>query len=445
MKYIADRKQKVFVAALVLFLGMATLALAEQENTITLSQALERATADNHAIRAAAARLDQAKYAVWIARSANYPSVVASGSYTRYENPTFITPIHEVGVFPALDDEIYEGSVKVNVPLLDPKSVAEVRTAKTGVALGNASVDALRIRIVSAVTQLFLHSEQLHDNRRLLQAHLDALSERMQEIEALLGEGRVSEADAAEIDSRMNDVRSDLLETERQIEALASELGNLIGAQGNVTPTRTTFSPVPLPAQSEHRSGDPPAEGPNERIARLNLQKAEGRKDAVRWSFLPSVSGFAATNLRSGTPLDVSSEWSAGFSVRLALVTGGSRIASLKAAEAEITAARQEYVSAQQYEDRAARLARDRWQVTQERRQLMLKAVQEKSRAAGAAAQRYREGRTSLSTVLTEEADLLELRIKERALAYQQISAFTDYHAARGDLTAELITLFRKE
>ena len=56
------------------------------------------------------AQVDAFKASVSQATGSFLPQLYANAGYTRYEEPNIITPIHQLGVFPPLDDEIYEAT-----------------------------------------------------------------------------------------------------------------------------------------------------------------------------------------------------------------------------------------------------------------------------------------------------------------------------------------------
>lgn len=110
---------RTFWKICILFLVSSELLMAsEKMEKMSLSQALEMALANNPHIAMIKGQREAADAKVWEAKGAFLPQILVSAGYTRYEEPNIIVPIHQVGVFPPLDDQIYESSLQVKIPLL---------------------------------------------------------------------------------------------------------------------------------------------------------------------------------------------------------------------------------------------------------------------------------------------------------------------------------------
>ena len=185
--------------------------------------------------------------------------------------------------------------------------------------------------------------------------------------------------------------------------------------------------------------------GPKTLAAEAGYAAAQAGKDAAQFSFAPRIDGFASQSLRSGAEIDFSSEWSFGLTVTLPIVSGGERLARLGAAEANAEAARHERDSALINDRSEASILRSRWENTAIRRSYLTDAVQNQLLSVTATDNRYREGRSSLSDLLTEETTLLELRMRERSLLYEQLLSYIAYYQIAGKLSPSIVQTFIEE
>ena len=74
------------------------------------------------------------------------------------------------------------------------------------------------------------------------------------------------------------------------------------------------------------------------------------------------------------------------------------------------------------------------------RRRYIAAAVRSKRSSVVATRELYRAGRVSLSDLLVQEMDLLQLQIQERGAAYAEMTAILRYHAVAGRLTAQSVS-----
>ncbi len=78
-----------------------------------------------------------------------------------------------------------------------------------------------------------------------------------------------------------------------------------------------------------------------------------------------------------------------------------------------------------------------KWNAARERRLALARAAESKQKYVEASRKLYREGRISLSELLTQETELLALQLQEKELRYTEQRVILDYHALIGNLTTE--------
>ena len=421
------------IASAFLLIGAAAGWSAE----ISLDEAIIEAGLRNPAIQASEWDLRKAEFELWEARGALFPGVVAQAEYTRHEYPTLVEPMREqpgpAAPELAFDDEIYSGAVRLTVPIVNLPAIAGVDGAQAHVAVRRAGGEKREQLVLARVTEVFVQAAQLDDSLMLLHAHIAALERRAGDLRVLEAEGRVTAAEVAVVEKALDLAESELLELRHHRDTLATHLGELLGREEAIAPSRSRLVPADLP------DNDRPG-GPELRRADADLTAAEAAKRGARYSFAPSLDGFLAQTARSGADRDFATEWSAGLSVTIPLLTGGERVARLKSSDAGVKAAQNTYESARLSELSALHNARSRWENAGRRRQLIERAIHSQERIVTAAQDRYDEGRAPVSELLDEETTLLELRMQERRLLYDQLLAFVSFHKTGGTLSPETVT-----
>ncbi|MBD3226008.1 MAG: hypothetical protein GF313_14875, partial [Caldithrix sp.] len=163
------------------------------QNQLSLKDALEEAMQKNPTLASLEENVSAAKAEVWTSRTGHFPVIAANGNYTRFEEPNIITPIHEVGVFPPLDDRIYEGNIQARVPIFNEgRTLMATRTAKTDLATAQAQHTEKIMGIMQNVTILYLKAYRLRDQQQFVHRQLQALRQRYYEVKMRVQEGRQS-------------------------------------------------------------------------------------------------------------------------------------------------------------------------------------------------------------------------------------------------------------
>lgn len=418
---------------------------AAQAASMTLAEALNAAEAHSPAIGAAKRQREAAEARTKEAASRLYPQLSLAAGYTRHQEPNVIVPIHQVGVFPPLDDQIYETSIQLRLPIFNGgRTGANQRVAKAGVVESNVQEDQVRIDLIEGIAQIFILAREQQDRADLIAARIRSLQRRRDEFSLLLNEGRVSPADTAQVTSSTEAARADSIELEGKRSELTIRLGQLTGAGGRVYPTDENFAAASN-AGSEGKLPAPQLDdsvqaGPRTAKARAQVARARALHALATRSFWPDISGFASRAYRAGGDLDPVGEWAAGITLRLPLFEGRRRLASAKAAKASLRSAQYALKSVEETQAADRQIALERQESARVRRQYIAAAARSKSKSVAATQELYQAGRVSLSDLLVQETDLLQLQIQERGAAYAETMAILRYYAITGRLTAQNVS-----
>lgn len=463
-------KQSVFppllaLALLPVFLLLAAfpVGLRAQETLqgLTLREALERALDANPSLRAVEAQRAAAASRVWEARSGHLPQISANAGYSWYQEPNIVFPIHKAGVFPPLDDRIFESSVQATLPLFSGgKVVRRTDAARAGVQQADARASLARQDLLRRIAELYLHAAELDDRRGLLGERLADLRRRKADLDALAGEGRASQAQLALIDAQMAGVRADSLQAGQAAVELAWRLGQLTGVSAPVHP-RLDGHAVPAP---DHLSGRidvdlPPVSDQSStaaqsstvglrsvennsewRLAHAQKLQAEAEASFASRAFFPDLSGFAAYQYRSGgSAWDPSGEWVAGLRLSLPLLDGGRSIAALSMTEATLRAAEENLEAAAQRARADHAVARSAHAAALARLHGIEQAVEHRRIFVAAQRDLHAAGRLSLGELEIQETELLQLALQAKALKYEALRAIITIAYAEGALDRELL------
>lgn len=411
---------------------------AAQTASMTLTEALNAAEVHSPAIGAAQRQREAAEARTREAASGLYPQLSLTAGYTRHQEPNVIVPIHQVGVFPPLDDQIYETSIQLRLPIFNGgRTRANRRVAKAGVVESSVWEGQVRIDLIEGIAQIFILAREQQDRADLITARIRSLQRRQDELSLLLNEGRVSPADIAQVTAAAEASRADSIEWEGKRSELAIRLGQLIGAGERVYPIDE--NPV-LTSSLESQADDGMPVGPRAAQARAQVARATALHSLATRSSWPDISGFASRAYRAGGNLESVGEWATGITLRLPLFEGGRHRASAQAAKASLRSAEYALQSAETAESADRQVALEQQKSARARRRYIAAAARSKRSSVVATQELYRAGRASLSDLLVQETDLLQLQIQERSAAYAETTAILRYHALAGRLTAQNVS-----
>ena len=404
--------------------------------SMSLAQALATALARNPTLAATASDSAAAGSRVRESRASLYPELSVSAGYTRTEEPNIILPIHQVGVFPPLDNDIYEGQARLSAILFDGgRRGAQIRSSSADAEAAGARHEWSRLETIAGVTRLFLEARRIDASLELVKSRMNVLRRHRHEVAVLVSEGRASEIDFALVEASLAQGLSDSLATASRRRETAFSLARWIG-------TETAVSPEVGPATSPYhapphlQSADKETLAPAVRESMARLEQAEAQYTAATKAYWPELTAFGILTSRSGDDLDFTGEWAAGVAVRMPLYTGGKRRANSQASAASLAAADYRHAAVLQLQQASDALARERWITSIERLDAVDIAVAAKTHAVAAQYELYRSGRLTLSELLTQENELMSLRLEGTYVAHAGSLAILDYHVVNGTLTA---------
>jgi len=401
---------------------------------VGLDDALTEALDGNLGLQAAHYDRERAHSRIGEARAALLPGLTAAAGYTRYSDPNTVVPIHEAGVFPPLDDDIFEGVLSLQMPVFDwGRRRANLMAARAGADAATADLDKARQTTIATVSGLFIQARRLEDNLELVRGRIAVLETRRKEIADLVGAGRAAPGDLSLLESSLDGMRADGLALESALREVGWSLAGWMGRETPVYPKRAPRPTMPGPP-AELEDTTSPAIREAEAWLRRNRASAEAAKRAA----MPELSAFATLRSRAGDELDFTEEWAVGFAVKVPLYTGGGLRSASRGARAAQLAADRRLAAARQDVLIGMEVATQRLQAAEDQLRLVRRSAAAKADAVAAQTELHEAGRLPLSTLLTEEYELLALKSRSAALRNDVRLARIEFHRTAGTLTRQL-------
>ena len=399
-----------------------------------LVELIRTARTNNPDVRIAAARVEEALAAFRIQRSALFPTVNGSASYTTARTGNLPPlPGAEADQFNLFGQLSFEVDLWGRLRRLSESARAQAlatEEGRRGVEIG------LVAAVASTYFNLRAQDRQLEIARDTLTARSNTLA--LTRIKYDDGQGIVSELDVAQAETQVASARSAIASLQRQVALTEHSLAALLGSHPRALPRGQTlmaqWQPDALPAGLP---SDLLLRRPDLRAAEQELIAAHANIGAARAAYFPTLSLTGALGLQSGELDDLfdtglSKAWSFTPAAGLPIFNAGRVRAGVRVAEARRTAALAGYEKAiqtafREVDDALASIARLREQlaadeavVTAERRRLELSTL------------RYEGGVASYSDVLDAQRFLFSAELTAVQTRNAQLNATVQLYKALG-------------
>ena len=439
-----SEREAYLIVPLLLVAVLMTLPASAQ--SLSLSEAIERAKAGNPDVRAAAAAEREAAERVTEARGGQLPKVDVSESWQRGNNPAFVFgSLLAQRRFTASDFALdalnhpdatdnFRAALSVEQSLFDRAVSANVRAASIGrdmAATGRQLVDQ---DLTSAVTEMY--------GRVLIAAatarSTAAMVETARADRELAGNrreaGQVTDADVLRLDVYL--ART----LEQQVQATSDEriararLNQLMGE-----PLSTIFSldltppgiaiDITNPASLEEEAVK---NRPEVALALQQEQLAAASVDAAQAAFLPQVAAQGAWELNGGSWNARSSSWGAGVVARVNLFHGFADKARLAEARAQASRRAHEREKAETMARLDVQIAIARLEAARASEAVGRAAADRARESRRIIRDRYESGVTDVTTLLHSADDVLQAEAQQIAANVSVLTATATLQRAIG-------------
>lgn len=446
------------VAALGLVLGLTSpaagqaVAPAGQEipaapagdDSLTLAEAVRRATEAHPSVRAAEAGTDAARARLEQAEAARWPDLSLVGSATQYQKPMVVHPIHGFtpGETPPFDETLLQGGARLGYTLFGDGRSARVRSARAAAGAGRAANRSTRGEIASAVADAYLavltrrRALEAHDRRvAALEAELDR-ARRQHEV------GRAARVQVVRAEAELSSARAERVRVKSDLEVARRRLARLVGAPPGDVERRgvraVSLADTAVPGRGEWTRRAERGSPALERALR-EREAAAAAADASRSARIPDVELGGNWMDRGSADGNFLAEWAVGIDVSLPLFTGGRVSGEIARAEAE---ARQAAASVEATRLRIADAvdeALSALEAARSRVEALDAAVRQAEEVARIEKLRLEAGRAVQPDYLDAEARLMTARADRAASEYAVVRARVELARVAGELDAAWI------
>lgn len=308
--------------------------------TLSLLDAVRRGLSYDPALGVAAAGRDAASASVGEAVASWFPTLVATASLTRYEEPMIVSPIHafQPGLTPPFDRTLFQGGAVLSYTLFDGGARGgRVRLARQQAAVAEASFDDAEQLVMARVVSTYLAVLSGH---RVLESHdrrLAALAAERSRVRQRREAGTAADVDVLRVDAVLAGAEAERVELAQVLDLAERDLARLVGAPVEATRAERlqvvawvdTTMPDPEVVRSRVIESSPVLERARREAEASRAGQALAR--SARW---PKLAAAGAWLDRGSVHGDHTLEWNVGVQFTYALFTGGAVRQSIRRADA---------------------------------------------------------------------------------------------------------------
>ncbi|WP_445666617.1 TolC family protein [Fodinibius sp. AD559] len=408
-----------------------------QESPTSLSEAIDRSLEHATSSRIAEADKEAADAASGILSSDYFPKINSSLSYTRSQYPQIVTPIRQKGAFPPLDDQIYEANIQADWEVFDFGESRAIRKKTKALAdAANIKYELAKMETIESTSSAFIQLQQLRELKKVQQERIQTLKKNREQLESLYHEGRVAEVDLLKMDDTIVDAEAAVISTNNSIDQTLLRLSDDLALKQQLT--LADIKPIDFENDYPFNPDNvAPEDAPSVIAAQHQKEAADFKAKASFRAFLPQFNLFAAERFRSGSDLEIDDQWMVGVRLRIPLFAG-KRIVNnqVKKKEAKSQQIQLEQTR-QQYRQQLNKLTNAQFE-TQKRiqsTQTRITYLEETYRVENTS---YREGRSTLTDLLTTESKLNSVRAELIAMRAQLRMINLNIAVLTGQLNKEM-------
>ncbi len=433
------------VGPAILVLWLLSLAVAQ---AVTLEACILAALDGNPDVRGATERVQAARAAIREAQSAYYPTVGASASYARTDNPTqaFMMMLNQRNV--SLQSDFNNPPDTENVALglglqfrlFDfGRRELDTRMARDGAELSRLVLQGLQNELIHQVTRGYYAVLQAAAYVAVREETIQTFEESLRVARERLSAGGAVKTDVLNLEVQLAQANDDLIRARNGVQLSLAALNTAIGhtlVGTNDLPARMELpgarpaivvDPAAIPDRAEYQAA--------QRLADL---KTSGAQKARR-QYWPTLNAFGSLDWNSDVSTDFERSYFAGVSAEVTLFDGFRRKAAVSGAEAEARAAAadvQRAVNQLRLDLTTASLqAGEAW----DRLDVARKSIENAEEALRITREKYKQGAADIPELLTAQVGLAGTRTRNVAALYDCLTALSNLERARGGLVRHYV------
>jgi len=322
-----------------LFVASLPFPAAGHAQSLTLGDAVESALGSHPSVTAASARVGAASGAGDVARAARLPGAAIDATLTRFQEPMVVAPFHSLDFSdpPTFDRTLAQGRLSVAYTLFDGgERSSRIRGADhmyEATRYGQSSTEMSVIDETATAYVGVLSTQAVLDASV---AQVEALQDEADRAQRRFDAGTSAELEVLRAQATLQEARAQLASAEARMSLSVRALARVMGVDATSIAPEGMADVTVAPATRRAVTSQSPIVMQADRAA----SAAQTRVSTARAGRLPTIQAGAGLldfgTLGGGHIV----EWQAGVQVSWPLFTGGARSASVRQAEAELSAAR---------------------------------------------------------------------------------------------------------
>jgi outer membrane protein len=314
---------------------IAAAPVSKVADTLTLSRCIETALKSNPAILAATYGADASKNRVNEARSAYYPQIAASGSYSRVRPAPWSS-----SAIPGKDQyNVYSSSVTLNQNLIDfGKTFSTVDISKYNSESAQANMLNTQDQVILGVKQAYYGVLEAQRNKDVAADVLKQFQLHLDQAQGFYNVGTKAKIDVIKAQVDLSNAKLGLIKADNALKIAWVTLNNAVGVPNlpqNAVEDNLSFQPYDVVLDSAlNRAYE---NRPDLKSLVAQREASERNISLARTGYYPSLSGNANYNWSDDTTSTVNRPWgwSAGVVLTVPLFSGF--LTSNQVAEAKST------------------------------------------------------------------------------------------------------------
>jgi outer membrane protein TolC len=307
-----------WTTALACAFAMASAAVGQQERRLTLREAIDLATHQNHALKASSYAVAAEQQKQRIAKSDYFPSITNESNFLhitdlqRIDVPTGAFGVIPGGaaippsnVFLTQGTKTFESSgTMIAQPITQLIKIHQAnKVAAADVGISQASLKKTSTDIVFQVHELYYRVLTTQLQRDAAELQITSGSENLNENTAQVKNGSLLEVARVESQANLLEAKQTLLTTDMQISDLSIQLNDVLGLPLD---TKLVLDPdvdvaLDLPPREESLQ-TALNDNPEIKEAVQELAKAQAAHSAAKDEYIPDVTAFGRYSYQNGVP-----------------------------------------------------------------------------------------------------------------------------------------------
>ncbi len=316
------------------------------QTPLSVNKAIETALANNPGYQSTDMGVDIAKLELDKAKSAQLPVIDIRGNYTRYSDPMIIAPIHEAGVFPDLDRDIFISGLYAQMPLFTGgRLTANKKLAQAQINASKLASENTKQELIFSVLRNYSALLTLEKLKQASDQRLDFYRKEKSRIDLLFSQGKATQLNQAKINTAIEKAQYERLQLETAYEQNKTNLASLMNSNidGSLLLAKFTIAQSVMPATLDETISIARQKHPALREAAAKMEIAENKANIARAAKKPQISAIGNARAMSGGNFAVKNEWQLGVQLTMPLFDGKTKSHNISQAVIASTQARLAY------------------------------------------------------------------------------------------------------